>query len=381
VALAMLLSAAIAAPGASAFIYWGDSQNNRIGRAGNDGTGVDPNFIDSVPGPFAVTVDASHIYWANLNGNAIGRANIDGSGVETNFITGIEKPSGVAVNASSIFWSSFSGPVGRADISGASKDPTFIEGPVDSCGVALDSGHVYWADPATGEPGFIGRGSLDGNFNELQFVKLPGMSFPCGVAVNPASIFWAEPGVFVPSGTTLGRANTVDGKGVDKSFIAGASGPCGVTLDDSSHLYWANTVTNTIGRANTDGTDVNQSFVQTGGNEICGVAVDDRAPPSRSGTTADSTAPRTKISKGPGKKLGKGIARFRFSSNEAGSTFKCKLDRRRKTACKSPKAYRRLKAGRHVFKVWAKDPAGNEDPTPAKRDFRVPGASRPRRSR
>jgi hypothetical protein len=95
-------------------------------------------------------------------------------------------------------------------------------------------------------------------------------------------------------------------------------------------------------------------------------------PPKSPTPNADTTPPQTRIVKGPGKKLAKGTAKFRFRSSEAGSTFKCKLDRRKVGRCKSPRTYKRLKPGRHVFKVWAIDAAGNKDPTPAKRRFRVP---------
>lgn len=86
----------------------------------------------------------------------------------------------------------------------------------------------------------------------------------------------------------------------------------------------------------------------------------------------DTTPPQTTILKGPDRKLGAGIARFRFRSSEAGSRFVCKLDKRKARPCKSPKRYTRLKPGRHRFKVWAIDAAGNKDPTPAKRRFTVP---------
>jgi hypothetical protein len=89
---------------------------------------------------------------------------------------------------------------------------------------------------------------------------------------------------------------------------------------------------------------------------------------------ADTTAPQTTIAKGPGKKLAKGKAKFSFASSEAGSRFECKLDGKKVTACKSPKRYSGLKSGRHTFKVWATDAAGNKDPTPAKRRFQVPAA-------
>jgi hypothetical protein len=39
--------------------------------------------------------------------------------------------------------------------------------------------------------------------------------------------------------------------------------------------------------------------------------------------------------------------------------------------CSSPKTYKKLKPGKHVFKVRAIDKAHNVDPTPAKRKFTI----------
>jgi Ca2+-binding RTX toxin-like protein len=61
---------------------------------------------------------------------------------------------------------------------------------------------------------------------------------------------------------------------------------------------------------------------------------------------------------------------FRFASSEAGSSFRCKLDRKPYRGCSSPRAYA-VEAGRHAFRVFAIDPAGNPDPSPATFRFRV----------
>jgi Ca2+-binding RTX toxin-like protein len=61
---------------------------------------------------------------------------------------------------------------------------------------------------------------------------------------------------------------------------------------------------------------------------------------------------------------------FRFSSNESASRFRCKLDRKPYRGCASPRAYA-VKAGRHTFRVFAIDGAGNRDRTPALFRFRV----------
>jgi hypothetical protein len=64
-------------------------------------------------------------------------------------------------------------------------------------------------------------------------------------------------------------------------------------------------------------------------------------------------------------------ATFRFAAGERGATFACKLDRRRFKRCTSPKTYRKLGPGRHVFRVKARDRAGNVDPTPTVKRFKI----------
>src|SRR5262249_11220275 len=65
-------------------------------------------------------------------------------------------------------------------------------------------------------------------------------------------IYWTN------SGTgTIGRAN-LDGSNPNQSFITSASAD-GMAVD-AEHVYWGNDNTNTIGRANLDGSNPNQSF-------------------------------------------------------------------------------------------------------------------------
>ncbi|MGC1165042.1 MAG: right-handed parallel beta-helix repeat-containing protein [Solirubrobacterales bacterium] len=81
--------------------------------------------------------------------------------------------------------------------------------------------------------------------------------------------------------------------------------------------------------------------------------------------------PQTKITKGPKAKSHSTTAKFRFSSSVKGSSFQCKLDKAKFKPCRSPKKYKGLKRGRHVFKVRAVNSAGVADPTPAKRAFKI----------
>lgn len=97
-------------------------------------------------------------------------------------------------------------------------------------------------------------------------------------------------------------------------------------------------------------------------------ATKDKGKDDKGKGKADKKAPETTIVK---KKIKGRTAKFRFVSSEAGSTFQCKLDKRPFKPCRSPKKYKRLKPGKHVFEVRAIDAAGNKDKTPAKRRFRV----------
>jgi len=81
--------------------------------------------------------------------------------------------------------------------------------------------------------------------------------------------------------------------------------------------------------------------------------------------------PETMIKAGPKGKIHVRTVKFKFRSDMPGSTFQCKLDRKPFKPCVSPKKYKKLKPGKHVFKVRAIDQAGDVDPTPAKRSFEV----------
>lgn len=90
-------------------------------------------------------------------------------------------------------------------------------------------------------------------------------------------------------------------------------------------------------------------------------------------TCRDTDPPQTTIIKGAPNKTKKTTVKFKFRSDEAGSSFECKLDKKRWRGCSSPKKVKRLDAGKHTFKVRATDVAGNVDPRPAKDRFKVVG--------
>ncbi len=86
--------------------------------------------------------------------------------------------------------------------------------------------------------------------------------------------------------------------------------------------------------------------------------------------TPDTTAPRTSL-RAARINHAKRKATFRFGAGEAGSKFLCKLDKKKYKPCTSPKTYKKLKPGKHVFRVKARDRAGNVDRTPTVKRFKI----------
>jgi subtilisin family serine protease len=82
----------------------------------------------------------------------------------------------------------------------------------------------------------------------------------------------------------------------------------------------------------------------------------------------DNTFPQTTITSSPRLTTTSTRATFRFVSSESNSTFQCSLDGRSFTLCSSPKVYRNLSRGGHIFQVYAVGAAGeaeDRDTTPA----------------
>lgn len=88
---------------------------------------------------------------------------------------------------------------------------------------------------------------------------------------------------------------------------------------------------------------------------------------------ADTVKPRTFVTNvSVNSRRRRARIRFRGTDNRAGPiTFQCKIDGNLYSGCQSPKVYRRLSVGRHVFRVRARDAAGNIDATAVRRVFRV----------
>jgi hypothetical protein len=91
---------------------------------------------------------------------------------------------------------------------------------------------------------------------------------------------------------------------------------------------------------------------------------------SMSPGTPDTDPPQTELRLLPRGKQ-QTVATFLVSSDEPGSTFRCRLDKRKWKRCGERRRLRGLDPGKHRFRAQAIDAAGNKDPRPAKRRFRV----------
>jgi streptogramin lyase/subtilisin-like proprotein convertase family protein len=102
-----------------------------------------------------------------------------------------------------------------------------------------------------------------------------------------------------------------------------------------------------------------------------GLDIQTPAPPNGGGGGGeDIDAPETTIDKGPKRKTKKRKAKFRFSSDEPGSSFMCKLDKKEFAPCDAKEKFK-VKRRKHKLRVEAIDAAGNVDPTPALHKWKV----------
>ena len=121
---------------------------------------------------------------------------------------------------------------------------------------------VYWTESTRNT---IGRANhLDGSAVNVSFIS--GLNRPQAMAIDGTYLY------FVTGLGAIGRAN-LDGTGVNQSFILGVF-PEALAVD-GAHIYWTTSGPNgnRVGRANLDGSGVNPMFITTT-VAAAGVAVD-----------------------------------------------------------------------------------------------------------
>ncbi len=324
------------APAANAFVYWASPATpGSIGRANNDGTNPQPNFITGLRGPRNIAVNSNFIYWTSPNTHRIGRANLDGSSVNQDFMTFSSDavPWGIAVNSSNIFWTNsvrgIRGIIARTRSLSDPRIETFVSGAVDyrPRAIAVDGSYLYfsnWTEPGTGPVNqTIGRARVgvgqtlpvypDRRWRVRGAAGTGRISFLSdGIAVNGDNFYWTNTHGFPNGvcGSMLGRG-TLSGSAVQlnqshlflsstaglplQRLAGGGGGGCpngqvssysSGLATDSTHLYWSvrvgdpNSGRGFISRANLNGSNPNQGFspISIDMTVAGGLAVDDLSP-------------------------------------------------------------------------------------------------------
>lgn len=110
----------------------------------------------------------------------------------------------------------------------------------------------------------------------------------------------------------------------------------------------------------------------TGGGSSSGDASTGLGSGSKGGGIAHVT-PHTRITFAPAGKtrVRRPVFRFTDSTEQAGTSFQCKVDRQGWRGCGSPVKLKRLNAGKHVFMVRAINAVGEMEPAPQARRFKL----------
>ena len=192
-------------------------------------------------------------------------------------------PSPCARAEAYIYWteSGRNAGIGRANLDGTGVDRGFLD--QHAYVITADAGHLYWSDRNDD----VSRSNIDGTSVDPSFIDglVPvicsrGCSYMYDLAVDGAHVYGTGRGGFSHGERgAIGRAN-LDGTGVDQRFITTSDELSGLAVD-ASHVFWATLGSfpgpgsGSIGRANLDGTGVNERFIISGNDQyVVDVAVD-----------------------------------------------------------------------------------------------------------
>ena len=280
-------------PRAEAFVYWTNETGYSIGRANNNGTGVNQNFITGLGRIFDVYVDDWHIWWTDWD--SIGRASLDGTNVTPDFITGI-KPTGITIYDHHVYWSDYTGYIGRAGTDGTGINRTWINCKANPYNVTQHLGYFYWVwwAPNVSCP-FIARDNPTSSGGTVSHTNILGdywIDDVQGLCATASHIWWR-------SYDTIGRASTPYGLSPDRNYITGLEGYGSGLAAYDDHLYYTTTGfwegPANIGRVKNDGSGLNNAFI-TGCQTPAGVAVDGGSAAASVAGVADQIA-RAKLPK------------------------------------------------------------------------------------
>jgi hypothetical protein len=224
-----------------------------------------------------IALDANYIYVVAPGQLGVSRANLDGSNLILNFTTTLlNDPEGIAIDSRYIYVTQPSNNYSdRASIDGTNLIEGYIGGDFP-IGIAVDAKYIYFANQAEST---IGRAAIDASSIDYGFIT--GCSYPNGLAIDGHYLYWANQGSATVSTPhrSIGRAN-IDGTGVNQDLIPKLPfAPTAVTVNDR-HIYFLRADDpGGINRAALDGSSVELGFltVPTIRSRPYGIASNDTA--------------------------------------------------------------------------------------------------------
>ena len=177
--------------------------------------------------------------------------------------------------ANFVYWASGGQTtIGRAKLNGTGVNNAFITGLSNVGGVAVDSKFIYWTQGTTGTSS-IGRANLDGSGVNPNFIPhaagvqdFDPVPSHAAIAVNSSGIFWNNTG----SGF-IGKANLDSGSPTGTLVQTGPDPSCGIAVDQN-FVYWLDVgLGQSVGRATVNGANRQTNFI-SGATGSCGLAAD-----------------------------------------------------------------------------------------------------------
>lgn len=237
-------------------VYW-THENEGVRRANLDGTSAETlvlSFDEGGPNIMSIALDlvAGEMYWTNFLGGVIRKANLDGTGIRT-----VYSPENgatfFALDATNrmMYWTenlSLGNDILRAEL-----PPIDVVTPdlITAAGLAVHNNQLYYVDTdrtgVTTGVGSIHRANLDGSGDQT---LLSSLTFPYSIAIDPVGgkFYWTD----IVEG--IRRANL---NGTNSELIVTTTTPIHVEIDPvNSKIYWTESGSNSIRRANLDGSSV-----------------------------------------------------------------------------------------------------------------------------
>ena len=199
------------------------------------------------------------LYISDLGANKIYRSNLDGSNFE-DFRTGLDSPNGMAIDyqENKIYFDTSNG-IQRADLNATNlsqKEDFVTAQPNDPEGLSIDlvNRKLYWIN----YDGGVWSKNLDGTGESEIIAGIEGAS----IIVIGNRIYYDE---YVASGDVRLKSANLDGTGISTIATGITRVVYGLAYDENEQkIYWGDRNTDTMMRANLDGTNPEAWYVASG---------------------------------------------------------------------------------------------------------------------